>query len=123
MKNAVRCHEHVATIGITLVQSKNLGKPRLECRGQFLRLRKPAWRSGPQEHRRVAEHQRGILHEDRIRKLFQRLENRHLDAGGAQSGDVRLVLGNDGFEYRRRTRVGAQPIDDASARVNGRSPS
>ena len=31
-----------------------------------------------------------------------------------QGGDVRLVLGNDAFEYRRRTWVGAQAIDDAS---------
>src|SRR5688572_32246569 len=113
-EDASRCDQHIAAIYMTLGQLADLGEPCRECPGQFLSLCIPAWRTRPQEHGRLAEYQRRILHEDRIRKLFQRLENRHLDASGPQSGDVRLVLGNDAFEYRRRTWVGAQAIDDAS---------
>ena len=52
-----------------------------------------AGRSRTQQHRRLAEHQRGIFDEDRIGKLLQRLEHRHVHARVAQGVDVRGMLG------------------------------
>ena len=111
-ENAVGRDENVAAVGEAIAQMQDFGKSRRERRGQLLCFRHAAGRSGPQQQRRLAEHQRGILDKDRIRKLLERVEHGYLDAGCSQCGDVGLVLGQNGFENGRWPRNGAQTVDD-----------
>ena len=111
-ENAVGRDENVAPVGEAIAQVQDFGESRRERRGQLLCFRHPAGRSGPQQQRRLAEHQRGILDKDRIRKLLQRVEHGYLHPRSPQGGDVRLVFGQDGFEDRRGSWRGAQPVDD-----------
>ena len=111
-ENAVGRDENVAPVGEAIAQLQDLGESRRERRGQLLCFRHPAWRSGPQQQRRLAEHQRGILDKDRIRKLLQRIEHGYLDTGNSQRGDVGLVFGQNPFEDGRRARRSAQTVDD-----------
>jgi hypothetical protein len=90
-------------------------KPSFEGRRQFLRLRPPARRPRPKQHRRLTKHQRRILDKHRIRKLLQGVEYSHFDSGAPQRGDVRLMLGYQCFEHGRRPRRCAQSVDNTPA--------
>ena len=108
-------HEDVAAVGEAIAQWQNARETGFERRGQFLSFRNPARRAGPEQDRRVAEHQRRIFDENRIRKLLERRQNGEVDAGRAQCGDIGAVLGDQRFKVGRGTGSGAQAVDDALA--------
>jgi hypothetical protein len=109
-------HQDVAAVGKALAELQHHGETFRQRRGQRLGFRDPAGRSGPQQHRGLREGQRRVLHEDRIRKRFQRLECDHVQAGRPQRGHICLMLGHDAFVQRCRPRAGAQAVDHAPAR-------
>jgi hypothetical protein len=73
--------QNVAAISKALTQRQYLRESRGECRGQLPGLVAPAGRAGPQHQCGLAEYERGILDEDRIRKRLERLEHGDVDTG------------------------------------------
>ena len=64
----------------------------------------------------LGEDQGGILDEDRIREFLEGRQDRHLDPGGAEGGDIGVVFRRDAFMGRIAPVAGAQALADRAGR-------
>ena len=78
MKTNLRIITHAAAIGIRIAfQLQHLLEVPLQRATHFLALAKPRRRTGLEKDRAVAEYQRRVFDENRIRECFQRRKNVH----------------------------------------------
>jgi len=114
--DAARRHEHITAIGMSLGQRQHASEPGLQSGPQRRRLAIPARRAWAQQDRAFGEHQRRVLHEDRVRELLERGQYLDADPRGCERSAVARVFIAEPLEGRRAAVDRAQPGGHAAAR-------